>query len=92
MATGVLARGALISAIYKKSLRLTVGARALHPNGKLMNHLSSDISRVDYCAQWFHAVREFLFTKCSLAHKRRFGQRLYSSASRSVSAFGLLIE
>lgn len=22
-----------------------------------MTHLSSDISRIDYCAQWFHAVR-----------------------------------
>lgn len=24
-------------------------------NGKLMNHLSADVSRVDFAAQWFHA-------------------------------------
>ncbi|WWC68921.1 uncharacterized protein I206_102857 [Kwoniella pini CBS 10737] len=33
-----------------------VGGRAKHPNGKLLTYLSSDISRIDYCAQWFHAV------------------------------------
>ncbi|KAL7419852.1 hypothetical protein Q5752_005768 [Cryptotrichosporon argae] len=56
MAIGVLARASLISATYKRSFQLTVGARAQHPNGKMMSHLSSDISRIDYCAQWFHAI------------------------------------
>ncbi|WRT65384.1 uncharacterized protein IL334_002327 [Kwoniella shivajii] len=56
MAIGVLARATLISAIYKKAMCLSVGGRAQHPNGKLLTYLSSDISRVDYCAQWFHAV------------------------------------
>ena len=65
MAMGVLTRAALISAIYKRSLSLSIGSRAQHPNGKLINHLSSDvslrfrcmptdilqISRIDYCAQ-----------------------------------------
>lgn len=63
MAIGVLARATLISAIYKRSLSLTVGSRSKHPNGKLINHISSDvsdsrwhalmeqISRIDYCAQ-----------------------------------------
>ena len=44
MAIGVLARATLISAIYKRSLALTVGSRAKHPNGKLTTHLSSDVS------------------------------------------------
>ena len=56
MAIGVLARATLISAIYKRSLALSVGARSQHPNGKLLTILSSDISRIDYCAQWFHAI------------------------------------
>ncbi|KAK8861276.1 hypothetical protein IAR55_002095 [Kwoniella newhampshirensis] len=56
MAFGVLARAALISAVYKQSLRLSVEGRARHPNGTLLTYLSSDISRIDYCAQWFHAI------------------------------------
>nr|XP_019012361.1 uncharacterized protein I206_03208 [Kwoniella pini CBS 10737]OCF51142.1 hypothetical protein I206_03208 [Kwoniella pini CBS 10737] len=51
MATGVLARATLISAVYQKSMLLSVGGRAKHPNGKLLTYLSSDISRIDYCAQ-----------------------------------------
>ncbi|KAL1410098.1 hypothetical protein Q8F55_004101 [Vanrija albida] len=56
MQTGAMSRAALISAVYKRSLRLSVRARSKIPNGKLMAHLSSDISRIDYCAQWFHAI------------------------------------
>ncbi|ORX36438.1 P-loop containing nucleoside triphosphate hydrolase protein [Kockovaella imperatae] len=56
MATGVLVRGTLITATYKRALKLSSEARAEHPNGKLMAHVSSDISRIDYCAQWFHAI------------------------------------
>ncbi|OCF34538.1 hypothetical protein I316_03579 [Kwoniella heveanensis BCC8398] len=51
MATGVLARATLICAVYKKTLHMSVKARSEHPNGKLLTYLSSDISRVDYCAQ-----------------------------------------
>ncbi|WVQ63051.1 uncharacterized protein L199_001202 [Kwoniella botswanensis] len=51
MAIGVLARATLISAIYKKAMCLSVAGRAKHPNGKLLTYLSSDISRIDYCAQ-----------------------------------------
>jgi hypothetical protein len=47
MQTGALARAALISATYKQSVRLTVGARTEHPNGKLMAYLSSDVSLPD---------------------------------------------
>jgi hypothetical protein len=45
MTMGVLARAALISAVYKRALALTVGARIQHPNGKLINHMSSDVSK-----------------------------------------------
>ncbi|WWC87583.1 uncharacterized protein L201_002473 [Kwoniella dendrophila CBS 6074] len=56
MAIGVLARATLICSIYQKAMGLSVGGRADHPNGKLLTYLSSDISRIDYCAQWFHAI------------------------------------
>ncbi|KAF5342618.1 hypothetical protein D9611_001580 [Ephemerocybe angulata] len=52
--TGVLIRGGLITAIYTRALRLTSRARSKLPNGKLVNHISTDVSRIDFCATWFH--------------------------------------
>ncbi|KAJ7678475.1 ABC transporter [Mycena rosella] len=54
MSTGVLVRGGLITAIYARSLRLTSRARSTLTNGKLVNHISSDVSRIDFCAGFFH--------------------------------------
>ena len=54
--TGVLVRGGLITAIYTRSLRLTSRARSTLTNGKLVNHISTDVSRIDFCASWFHMV------------------------------------
>ncbi|KZP00831.1 ABC protein [Calocera viscosa TUFC12733] len=55
MHTGVMARAGLTTALYKRSLVLSPRSRTVYPNGKLVNFLSTDISRIDYCAQWFHA-------------------------------------
>ncbi|KDQ57208.1 hypothetical protein JAAARDRAFT_35814 [Jaapia argillacea MUCL 33604] len=52
--TGVLLRGGLITAIYSRSLHLTNRARATLTNGKLVNHISTDVSRIDFCAGFFH--------------------------------------
>jgi ABC-type bacteriocin/lantibiotic exporter with double-glycine peptidase domain len=52
--TGVLVRGGLITSIYSRSLRLTSRARSTLTNGKLVNHISTDVSRIDYCAGYFH--------------------------------------
>ncbi|KAJ7284591.1 ABC transporter [Mycena rebaudengoi] len=57
MATGVLLRGGLITAIYSRSLRLTSRARSTLTNGKLVNHISTDVSRIDFCAGFFHMAR-----------------------------------
>ena len=54
--TGVLLRGGLINAIYNRSLRLTSRARSSLTNGKLVNHISTDVSRIDFCAGFFHMV------------------------------------
>ncbi|TFK93972.1 ABC protein [Polyporus arcularius HHB13444] len=56
MTTGLLARAALISSIYKRGVSLTGKARMTLPNAALVTHISTDVSRVDACAQWFHAV------------------------------------
>ncbi|RDB26210.1 Multidrug resistance-associated protein 1 [Hypsizygus marmoreus] len=55
MTTGVLARAALINSIYKRGVKLTGRARTTLPNASLINHISTDVSRIDACAQWFHA-------------------------------------
>ncbi|KAG6861355.1 hypothetical protein C0995_001088 [Termitomyces sp. Mi166 len=52
--TGVLLRGGLITAIYARSLKLTSRARSTLTNGKLVNHISTDVSRIDFCAGFFH--------------------------------------
>ncbi|KAJ9119462.1 hypothetical protein QFC24_005695 [Naganishia onofrii] len=52
--TGVLARSALISALYERSLKLTGKSRISHPNGKLINHISTDVSRVDFACGFCH--------------------------------------
>lgn len=54
MATGVLLRAGLITAIYKRSLRLSARARLTLTNGKLVNHISTDVSRIDFCCGFFH--------------------------------------
>ncbi|KAJ8086007.1 hypothetical protein PM082_004826 [Marasmius tenuissimus] len=51
---GVLIRGGLINAIYQRSLRLTARSRSKLPNGLIMNHISTDVSRIDFCAGFFH--------------------------------------
>ncbi|KDR78885.1 hypothetical protein GALMADRAFT_244528 [Galerina marginata CBS 339.88] len=53
--TGVLIRGGLITAIYDRSLKLSSRARSTLTNGKLVNHISTDVSRIDFCAGFFHA-------------------------------------
>lgn len=49
-----MARGALIAAIYRKSMKLSGKARTVITNGKLINHISTDVSRIDFCAGFFH--------------------------------------
>ncbi|KAJ6475599.1 ABC protein [Mycena sanguinolenta] len=56
MTTGVFARTALTGMLYRRALYLTPAARLQHPNSAVLNHISADVSRVDTCAQWFHAA------------------------------------
>ncbi|KAG2040579.1 P-loop containing nucleoside triphosphate hydrolase protein [Suillus americanus] len=54
MSSGALLRGGLIAAIYSRSLRLSARARVNLSNGKLVNHISTDVSRIDFCMGYFH--------------------------------------
>ncbi|KAG0699189.1 ABC protein [Suillus ampliporus] len=56
METGVLARAALITCIYERGVNLTGKARVKLNNAALLNHVSTDVSRIDSCTQWFHAA------------------------------------
>lgn len=47
MTTGLLARAALITSVYKRGVRLTGKARTTLPNSALVNHISTDV-RVNY--------------------------------------------
>jgi ATP-binding cassette subfamily C (CFTR/MRP) protein 1 len=51
---GVSARTALIASIYRKSIVLSGKARVTSTNGKLINHISTDVSRIDFCCGFFH--------------------------------------
>ncbi|KAJ7887986.1 hypothetical protein B0H13DRAFT_2533594 [Mycena leptocephala] len=55
MITGVLVRTALTGALYRRTVHLTPAGLRL-PNSAVLNHVSTDVSRVDVCAQWFHAA------------------------------------
>ena len=54
MACGVLVRGGLITAIYSQALSLSPRARVQMTNGRLVNHISTDVSRIDFCLGYFH--------------------------------------
>jgi len=54
MECGVLARGTLISAIYRQSMTMSGKARAEIPNGKLVSHISTDVSRIDFATGFAH--------------------------------------
>ncbi|KAF9237604.1 ABC transporter [Melanogaster broomeanus] len=54
MASGVLVRGGLITAIYSRALSLSSRARVNMSNGRLVNHISTDVSRIDFCLGYFH--------------------------------------
>ncbi|KAJ7086116.1 ABC protein [Mycena belliarum] len=56
MTTGVMARAAITACIYKRGVRLSGKARTTLTNSDILNHVSTDVSRIDTCAQWFHAA------------------------------------
>lgn len=64
--TGVLARGALISAIYQRGLKLSGKARGEIPNGRLVNHISTDVSGwlIPLMSDEPHRFCSWLFPHC----------------------------
>ncbi|KDN35712.1 hypothetical protein K437DRAFT_230108, partial [Tilletiaria anomala UBC 951] len=53
MSVGVFSRAALISAIFERGLQMNGKDRAA---GKLTNHISTDVSRIDFASNWFTLV------------------------------------
>ncbi|KAF8318754.1 ABC protein [Clavulina sp. PMI_390] len=56
MSSGILARASLINLLFSRGLSLTPKSRTKHSNGALVNHLSTDVSRIDFLFQWAHPV------------------------------------
>ncbi|KAJ7865953.1 hypothetical protein B0H13DRAFT_2561750 [Mycena leptocephala] len=56
MITGVLARTAFTGALYHRTVHLTPAACLRLPNSAVLNNVSTDVSRVDACVQWFHGA------------------------------------
>lgn len=54
MSVGVLARSALISSLYRHSLSLNHQSRRLISTSQLITHISTDVSRIDFCLGFFH--------------------------------------
>lgn len=54
--TGVLLRTALITSVFSRALSLTSRARTVGgmTAGKFVGLISTDVSRIDYCAGYFH--------------------------------------
>ena len=53
--TGILLRAGLITTVYNKALALSIRARCIYTDGKLVNYISADISRIGYACSSFHA-------------------------------------
>ncbi|TYJ53514.1 hypothetical protein B9479_005845 [Cryptococcus floricola] len=56
MAVGVYARTAIVTGIYQRALQFTQKSRGQIPNGKLVNHISTDTSRIDFAAGFAHIL------------------------------------
>lgn len=54
LGTGVLARAGIIASVFNRALRFTPKSRGEIPSGKLVNHISTDVSRIDFSAGFFH--------------------------------------
>ncbi|KAG2153342.1 ABC protein [Suillus clintonianus] len=89
MITGVLARAALITCIYERGVNLTGKARVKLSNAALVNHISTDVTRIDVCAQWFHAswTASIQITVCLIILLTELGP----SALAGFSLFALMI-
>ncbi|KAI5476304.1 ABC transporter [Pseudohyphozyma bogoriensis] len=51
---GILVRGALIAAVYRRAMILSNKSRVKLSNAKLISYVSADISRIDFGSGFFH--------------------------------------
>lgn len=64
MEVGVLSRGTLIAAVYRQSMIMSGKSRAEIPNGKLVSHISTDVSRIDFACGFAHMSWTSLYVVC----------------------------
>ncbi|KAJ7687099.1 hypothetical protein B0H17DRAFT_1203770 [Mycena rosella] len=56
MTTSVLMHTAPTGALYRHAVALTPKARMHLSNSAMLNHVSTNVSRINACAQWFRAA------------------------------------
>ncbi|KAH6838393.1 P-loop containing nucleoside triphosphate hydrolase protein [Chaetomium sp. MPI-CAGE-AT-0009] len=86
--TGILLRGALMHAIYRRvTMQLTEKAKLKHDlgTGKLMSLMSADVTRVDFCCGFFHAAWTSIFQILLC-----FALTVWSLGYSALPGFGLL--
>ena len=54
MGSGILLCRGLIMVIYSCALRLTPRSRVVISSSRLINHISTDVSHINYCMGYFH--------------------------------------
>lgn len=86
--TGILLRGAIIHAIYRRAtMQLTEKAKLKHGlgTGKLMSLMSADVTRLDFCCGFFHSAWTSI-----LQILLCFGLTVWSIGYSALPGFGLL--
>lgn len=86
MSTGVWARGALIASVFRKSLKLKKPEK-----GRLVNTISTDVSRIDQCCEYFHVCFAPLFSLPSITDSLNFPQLSWTAIVEMGVIIGILI-
>ncbi|KAF5012188.1 hypothetical protein FDECE_1743 [Fusarium decemcellulare] len=87
--TGVLLRGALMHAIYRRATtQLTEKAKLKHGlgTGKLMSLISADVTRIDFCCGFFHSAWTSILQMFLC-----FALTVWTMGYSALPGFGLLV-
>ncbi|KAG8960096.1 hypothetical protein FRC03_007061 [Tulasnella sp. 419] len=84
MTSGAYLRAGLISSIFKQSIKLSNKSRSHISNGKLIAHISTDVSRVDFAAGFSYVIKMLdafpainpLFSEWDLWHRFSYSYAL----------------
>lgn len=94
MSLGISVRSALINSLHTRGLALSPKSRTTHSNAALVNHLSTDTSRIDYLCQWSHPVsgpNSRAAKSANISIKTRLGQRQFRLIMKFLRSLFLIL-